>query len=120
MANENRFDLIITVVNKGFSDYVIETARSMGASGATIIHGRGTGIHETDSFFGNFIQPEKDIVLILVFKKDKNKIMQEICKVSRLNEEGKGLSFSVPVNNVEGINYLTEKNKIAKINKKYK
>lgn len=114
--NKKAFDLIITVVNKGFSDYVIDTAKKAGASGATIIHGRGTGIHEQDSFFGISIQPEKELVLILVFKEERSKIMAEISKQAHLNESGKGLCFSVPVNDVAGINYLIKKDKIARKN----
>lgn len=112
--NEKKFDLIITVINKGFSDYVIDIARSAGASGATIINARGTGVHETDTIFGINIQPEKEVVLILVFKEEREKIMNEICSQAHLDEPGKGLCFSVPVNDVEGINYLIKKNKIAK------
>lgn len=118
MATKNKFDLIITIVNKGFSDYVVETARSAGASGATIISGRGVGVHEKDSFFGVSITPEKELVLILVFKENKDRIMTEISTLARLDESGKGLCFSVPVNDVAGINYLIEKNKRAKQQKK--
>ena len=59
--NKKAFDLIITVVNKGFSDYVIDTAKKGRRGGATIIHGRGTGIHEQDSFFGISIPARKRI-----------------------------------------------------------
>lgn len=109
-----KFDLVITIVNKGFSDYVVDTARNVGASGATIIHGRGSGIHENDSFMGIKITPEKELVLILVEKGQREKIMTEISKQAKLNEPGKGLCFSLPVNDVAGINYLLENNKLAK------
>ena len=36
---ENEFDLILTIVNKGYSDYVIDAAREAGATGGTVIHG---------------------------------------------------------------------------------
>lgn len=118
--SKNKFDLIIAIVNKGFADYVIDTAKIAGASGATVIHGRGTGIHEQDSFLGISITPEKELVLILVFKENRSKIMTEIAKQAHLNESGKGLCFSVPVNDIAGINYLIEKDKIARKNKQLK
>lgn len=114
MAINKKFDLIVTIVNKGFSDYVVDTARSAGASGATIINGRGVGVHENDKFFGINIQPEKEVILILADKKEREKIMKEISLQAHLHEPGKGLCFSLPVNNIEGINFLIEKNKIAK------
>ena len=113
-SNVNKFDLIITIVTKGFSDFFVETARSAGASGATVINGRGVGVHENDSFFGVRLTPEKELVLILVFKQDKDKIMSQIATQARLDESGRGLCFSVPVNDVAGINYLIEKNKRVK------
>ncbi len=118
---EKKFDLIVTVVNKGFSDYVVDVAKQAGASGATILYGRGTGIHEQDVFMGVNIQPEKELVLILAFKENREKIMTEIASLARLNESGKGLCFSMPVSDVAGINYLIKKDKlIRKKNKQTK
>ena len=62
---ENRFDLIVTIVNRGISDLVMDAARAAGASGGTILHGRGTGVHEAERFFGIEIQPEQESVLSL-------------------------------------------------------
>lgn len=109
MAKKYEHDLIITVVNKGFSDYVVETGRQAGATGATIINARGTSIHETDKFLGISIQPEKELVLILVKKENRNKIMTEICVAANLNQEGKGLCFSLPVSDLKGVAHLFEK-----------
>ncbi len=100
------FDLVVVVINKGFSDYVVDAAREAGASGATIIGGRGTGTHENDSILGIKIQPEKEIVLILVYRTKRNEIMKKICERSNLNEVGKGLCFSLPVSDIAGINHL--------------
>ena len=60
---ERAFELIVAIVNRGFSDLVMDAARKAGASGGTILHGRGTGVHEAAQFFGVAIQPEKELVL---------------------------------------------------------
>ncbi|MBR2467708.1 MAG: P-II family nitrogen regulator [Clostridia bacterium] len=105
--NKNKdFDLIIVVINKGFSDYVVDAARDAGASGATIIAGRGTGVHENDSILGIKIQPEKEIVMILVYRTKRKQIMKQICERANLNEVGKGVCFSMPVSDIAGINHL--------------
>lgn len=111
MVKKYEYDLIITVVNRGFSDYVVESAREAGATGATIINGRGTSEHERDNFLGISIQPEKELVLILVKKVERNKIMTEICANSNLNQEGKGLTFSLPVSDLKGVAHLFTKKK---------
>ena len=101
-----KFELIVTIINRGYSDFVVEAARNAGASGGTIINGRGTGVHEKESILGVSIQPEKEMVLTLVKKEDKGKVIHAIVDGANLNKEGKGISFSIPVDDVAGINHL--------------
>jgi len=103
------FDLIITIVNRGFSELVMDAARGVGASGGTILHARGTGIHEAEKFFGISIQPEKELVLILTAHDERQTIMQAIAEHAGLNTPGKGLAFSVPVDGVVGTAALLQK-----------
>ncbi|WP_313371010.1 P-II family nitrogen regulator [Sedimentibacter sp.] len=100
------FDLIITIVNRGFDDVVMDAARSAGATGGTVLNARGTGVHEAEKFFGISIQPEKDVILILAKRKDKKQIMHAIRNEAGLNKEGRGLSFSMPVEDVCGIVHM--------------
>ena len=115
--NKNEFELIITIVNKGFADFVIDASRDAGATGGTIINGRGTGVHENESFLGVNIQPEKEIVITLVKKENKTTIMQEICDRTKLQEHGKGICFSMPVNKVAGITMFQD-DKFKKVSPK--
>ncbi len=62
----NKFEAIFCVVNAGFSDEVMFAARKAGAAGGTIIKGRGTTSTEAEKTFGITIQPDKEIVIILV------------------------------------------------------
>lgn len=103
-----KFELIVTITNRGYSDFVVEAARNAGASGGTIINGRGTGVHEKESILGVSIQPEKEMVLTLVKKEEKSKIMKVIVEGANLNKEGKGICFSIPVEDVAGINHLLQ------------
>lgn len=104
--NEVKFELVVTIINRGYSDFVVEAARNAGASGGTIINGRGTGVHEKESILGVSIQPEKEMVLTLVKKEEKSKVIGAIVEGANLNKEGKGISFSIPVEDVAGINHL--------------
>lgn len=108
--NDIQFELILTITNRGYSDFVVEAARNAGASGGTIVNGRGTGVHEKESILGVSIQPEKEMVLTLVKKEEKSKIMKAIVEGANLNKEGKGISFSIPVEDVAGINHLLNGN----------
>lgn len=102
MEHENEFDLIISIVESGFSDDVIKYARLQGAKGGTIIDARGTAGKEAAKFFGITIHPEKELVLILSRKDNRDNIMTEIKKST------KSLVFSLPVSNVMGLNTLAD------------
>ena len=97
------FELIICIINRGFSDMVMTAARGAGARGGTILHAKGTGTHEAEKFFGITIQPEKEVVLILVPKEIRNDVMTAVSATCGLNTEGSGISFSLPVDDVLGV-----------------
>ena len=105
MENNRKFELIVSIVNRGYSDYVVSASRDAGATGGTIVFARGTNTNEqADSFMGISIQPEKDIVLILVKSEDRKRVMQAICdSTSALEKSGHGICFSMPVNHAVGI-----------------
>lgn len=100
-------DLIIAVINRGFSDYVVSAARDAGATGATIMYGRGTADVDKQ-VMGISLQPEREIIIILVNSADKRKIMQAIADKTSLMEEGRSLCFSMPVNAVYGLKRVSE------------
>lgn len=99
-------ELIIAIVNKGRSDSVIEASQKAGASGGTIITGRGSGVHEKAVLFGIAIEPEKEIILIVSEKEKTKEILNSIVEETKLNDEGRGIAFVLPVEKVYG---LTEK-----------
>ena len=107
MENKN-FELIISIVDRGHADVVVDAARNAGANGGTIIHGRGTSVHEQDSILGVSIQPEKEIVMTLTDSSNKKQIMEAICNNTNMDEAGKGICFSMPVTQVRGLKTVKE------------
>jgi hypothetical protein len=105
---KNEFTLILTVVNRGFADTVINSAQEAGARGGTIFYARGTGVHEAEKFFAIPIQPEKEVVMTLVRKEATRHIMEHIVRAAGLRTEGKGLSIALPVSNIAGISAYCE------------
>ena len=96
-------ELILCIVNEGFSEVVMEAAREAGANGGTIIHARGTANKEAEEFFKITIQPEKEIVMILVPAKIKEAVLHALYQSAGLKTTGQGIAFSLPVDNVIGI-----------------
>lgn len=103
-----KFQLIITIVNRGSCGRVIDSSKKAGAEGGTIITGRGSGVHEKAKLFSFTIEPEKDIVLTLVPEDRADKVLEAIIEGSELNKPGHGVAFVVDVEKVVGINHLIE------------
>ena len=101
MANSH--EVIFCIVNDGFSDKVMERARELGATGGTVIRARGTASLEAEKIFNIVIQPEKEIVMIIVEAKIRNDILHALYKHFGLDTPGQGIAFSVPVDNVVGL-----------------
>lgn len=100
------YDLIVTIVNKGYSDAVVLASKMAGAEGGTILSGRGTGIHEQATLFSIAIEPEKDIVLTLIDRRKTEGVLQAITKKANLNQPGKGIAFVLEVEKTIGINHI--------------
>ena len=74
-------DLIVTIVGRGENTKIVKAARAAGAQGATIIPGRGTGVHEQRKLLGIAIEPEKDVVLIVVKREISEQVLQAVVKL---------------------------------------
>jgi nitrogen regulatory protein PII len=103
MESKETYDLIITIVNRGHSDLVMEAAKKAGATGGTLLHGLGLGSKEAERFLGITIQPEKDVILVLAPREKKPAIMETITHEVGLNTTGRGICFSLPVNAALGL-----------------
>lgn len=98
--------LIVTIVNKGWGDTVIEASMKAGAEGGTIVFGRGIGIHEKKKILSIPIEPEKEIVLTVTPPEKTDAILDEIVKTARLGEPGRGIAFTIRVDRFVGAAHL--------------
>ncbi|MDE7071216.1 MAG: P-II family nitrogen regulator [Clostridia bacterium] len=99
----NNYEMVLCIVDAGFSELVMDAAKEEGARGGTVIHARGTANKEAEQFFHIAIQPDKDIVLILVPADIKDNVLHAIYRNAGLKSEGKGIAFSIAVDEVVGI-----------------
>ena len=100
---ENNYELIVCIVNAGFSQNVMEAARNDGAQGGTILRARGSANPEAEEFFSIHIQPDKEVLMILVPKAIKDDVLKAVYKDCGLADEAKGIAFSLPVNHTTTI-----------------
>ena len=98
-----KHEVIFCIVNAGFSDAVMDAAKQFGARGGTVIHARGTANKEAEKLFEITVQPEKEIVMILVPTEIKNDILHALYKSVGLNTPGQGIAFSMPATEAVGL-----------------
>lgn len=108
MHTTDKFQLIVTIIDKGSSEKVVEASKKAGAEGGTIIYGRGTGIREKAKLFSLLIEPEKEIVLTLVNRKIAADVLHHIVEETELNKPGHGVAFVLNVEQIAGIAHLLE------------
>ncbi len=100
---KSNYNLIVVIVNEGFSTEVMDAAREVGARGGTVIRGRGTAKEETLAKFQIFMTPEKEMVLILSDDSIKEDILVAVNNKCGLNSDAHGIVFTLPVDDVVGL-----------------
>ena len=96
-------EAIFCIVNSGYSDVVMEAAKKLGAGGGTVINARGTAPKDAESIFGITIEPEKEIVMILVPSSIKADVLHALYQEAGLDTPGQGIAFALPVDSVVGL-----------------
>lgn len=94
--------LIMAIVDRGYSESVMDSAREAGATGGTVVKANGTGT-EMAKFFGIQISAEKDMVYIVSKRENRDDIMYAIMEKAGVETEAHGVVFSLPVDSVVGI-----------------
>ena len=102
-VNKTEYQMVICIVNTGFSPIVMDAARNAGARGGTIIHGRGTANSKAEKLFQIVVQPDKEIVLIIVKSEIKDAVMSAVNENAGLDTEGQGIAFSLPIDRTIGL-----------------
>lgn len=104
-----KHEVILCIVNAGFSEAVMDAARQFGARGGTVLHARGTANVEAEKIFNISIQPEKEVVMILVESEIRDDILHSLYKNVGLQTAGGGIAFSLPVEDVVGLSQAVAK-----------
>lgn len=94
---------IITIVDQGQAEEVIDAAVSAGSQGGTVLNGRGSGSHEKAKLFSMDVEPEKEIVLILSQSDSTDDIVAAINQQLKIEEPGNGILFTVDLSSTLGL-----------------
>ncbi len=110
---DNSLDIrcIVAIVERGKADKIVNAAKKAGATGATILYGRGTGLTEAKRFLNMHIESSKEIIFVLSEDSKKSRIMDAMVDRGRLKDPGTGIIFSVKISDLIGLHHRNQFNK---------
>ncbi|NLO47198.1 MAG: P-II family nitrogen regulator [Clostridiales bacterium] len=103
LEEESMFKKLTVIVDRGMSGDVMDIALKAGVRGGTILHGRGAGADMATNLFGIEIEPEKELVIILMPNDLVEKVVPALTKGLQLDEPGKGILFVEPIIETRGL-----------------
>lgn len=98
-----KFKVILASVKTDITDTVVDAAKAAGATGATIIPARGTGIREAKTFFGLSLESPTDIIVFLLEEHLVKTVLEAIASAGKFDKPGTGIAFVLPVETVIGL-----------------
>ena len=105
MNKEYTHEVILSVLDGDQTDLAFAAAKEAGCRGGTVIKGRRISSGETRKIFSLTVQPEKELLMILVPSEDCNAIMKAMVN-KVLSETGERIvAFSLPVSDVMGLTH---------------
>ena len=100
---------IVAMVKPDLTDRVVNSAKEVGATGATIIPASGTGTHEAKTFFGLSLDIRTDVVIFLVDDEMVQTVLSAIKEAGRFSEPGTGIALVLAVEQAVGFESQSSK-----------
>ncbi len=96
-------EVIFAIVNAGYAEEAMEVARGQGVRGGTILSARGVAREKEAAFFGIAIDPEKEILMMVVSKDIRDSVLNALYQEMGMAKKAQGIVFSLPVSDVAGL-----------------
>ena len=96
VLKDTKHELLVIIANQGYTEMIMDAAR-------TVLHAKGTGMEGAEKFLGVSLAAEKELVLLVVKREDKNAVMTAIMQEAGLESRAKSIVFSLPVTSTAGL-----------------
>lgn len=104
------FKCIVAMVKPDLTDDMVSAAKDAGATGATVLPAKGTGVHEAKTFFGLTLDVPTDVVLFLLKDSLVAPVLKAVERSGRFSEPGTGIAFVMPVEGICGLESQLQEN----------
>ncbi len=106
------FKCIVAMVKPDLTEKVVNSAKKVGSTGATIIPASGTGAHEAKTFFGLSLDIRTDLVIFIAEEEKVEPVLTAIKEAGRFSEPGTGIAFVLSLEQTAGFeSQLSKRNK---------
>ena len=105
----NNHEVIFAIVNAGYAEEAMDVAREQGVRGGTILNARGVAREKEAAFFGITIDPEKEILMMVVEKEIRDNVLNALYKQMGMAKKAQGIVFALPVSDVAGLVQVEQK-----------
>ncbi len=97
--------LILASVDPHSTEDLLDAARGLGATGATIVsNARGQGLHPAKTFLGLDVEGNRDLLLFLVAEQRARDILEALGKAGKFDEtSGTGIALQIAVEDAVGL-----------------
>lgn len=99
---EYEYATLLVVVDKGNAENVVRISQNAGFYGGTIIHGHGAA-SRLNVALDLLVEPEKDVVLMLIKEKDAEHLAGLLNDELHLSEPNRGIVLKLMVSNTVGL-----------------
>ncbi|MDO5142447.1 MAG: hypothetical protein Q4D31_05445 [Eubacteriales bacterium] len=103
MERTSGLDVVVVVMERGFTNVAMDAARRAGACGGTVIAARGVAEDEVKRFFGIEIHAEREIVFMVVKNEERQAVMTALTKAVGMKTRSRGVVLSLPVSDAIGL-----------------
>ncbi len=98
-----KFTAIIVIAPDDLEDTVIEHAQKVGATGVTIMPGKGIGGEAKKKFFGLTFEGSQSVLLMVVGTHLSARILKAMHRILVTADGSRGLAFTIPIEHLTGI-----------------
>ena len=105
-----RFKLIVAFIEDAHTEAVLDAARDVGATGATVINNaRGEGLTKHKTFFGLTLEVQRDVVLFVVEEHLARNVLETISEVGQFDQaSGRGIAVQLDIEDAVGVAHQIE------------
>jgi nitrogen regulatory protein PII len=98
-----KFSAVVLIVPEEDENPAVRILKEAGATGITIIKGKGLRQHDRKTFLGLGLERRESLMMCVVEKQLAMRILKAVKIEMKLDLPGGGLAFSLPLGSVVGI-----------------